>query len=51
MQSRKPVRTEWKIFEKNGLDSREWRVQKSTSTYLQVIHKDTGEIKTLKISQ
>jgi len=45
MQGRKPTRTEWKIFEQSGLDSREWLVQKATNTYLQIINKTTGEEK------
>lgn len=47
MQGRKPTRSEWKIFEHNGLDSRDWLVQKATTTYLQIIHKSTGEEKTI----
>lgn len=49
MQGRKPVRTEWKIFEYNNLDSREWLVQKATNTYLQVVNKTTGEEKSINI--
>ena len=49
MQGRKPTRTEWKIFEHNNLDSREWLVQKATNGYLQVVHKTTGEQKILNI--
>ena len=47
MQGRKPTRTEWKIFEHSGLDSREWLVQKATNTFLQIINKTTGEVKTI----
>lgn len=50
MHGRKPIRSEWKIFEKNGLDSREWLVQKSTNTYLQVINKTTGEEKQILVT-
>ena len=49
MQGRKPTRTEWKIFEQNGLDSREWLVQKATNDYLQIIHKTSGEETTIPI--
>lgn len=49
MHGRKPVRTEWKIFEYNGLDSREWLVQKSTTLYLYVVNKTTGEEKVINI--
>jgi len=45
MQSRKPYRAEWKIFSRNKLDSREWLVQKTTATTMQIIHKDTREVR------
>jgi hypothetical protein len=47
MQGRKAVRTEWKIFERNGLDSREWLVQKVATDHLQIVNKATGEVKTI----
>lgn len=43
MQGRKPTRSEWKIFKRNGLDSKAWLVQKATINYLQIINKKTGE--------
>lgn len=43
MQGRKPTRTEWKIFEHNNLDSREWLVQKATNEYLQIVNKQSGK--------
>lgn len=43
MQGRKPTRSEWKIFENNNLDSREWLVQKVTNDYLQIVNKATGK--------
>ncbi len=49
MQGRKPYREEWKIFEKNKLDSREWLVQKTTAFTLQIIHKQTGEKKVIDV--
>ena len=51
MQGRKPIRAEWKIFEQNGLDSREWLVQKATNTYLQIVNKATGEEKTIPVDE
>lgn len=51
MQGRKPTRTEWKIFEQNGLDSREWLVQKATTSYLQIINKATNEEKVIDVSE
>lgn len=47
MQGRKPVRTEWKLFEYHKLDSHEWLVQKSTDTFLQIVNKATGEEKVI----
>ncbi len=49
MQGRNPIRSEWKIFEYNGLDSREWLVQKATNQYLQIISRTTKEEKTIPI--
>lgn len=45
MQGRNPIRSEWKIFEHNGLNSREWLVQKATNQFLQIINRTTGEEK------
>jgi hypothetical protein len=47
VHGRKPIRAEWKIFEQNNLDSREWLVQKVNSNYLQIINKTSGEVKTI----
>ena len=49
MQGRNPIRSEWKIFEYNGLNSREWLVQKATNQYLQIISRATGEEKTIPV--
>ena len=49
MQSRKPYRAEWKILSRNKLDSREWLVQKTTATTMQIIHKDTGEVREISL--
>lgn len=49
MQGRKPRREEWKIFDKHSLDSREWLVQKSTLWTMQIVNKNTGEIKVLDL--
>lgn len=51
MQGRKPIRAEWKIFEQSGLDSRDWLVQKVTSTHLQIINKTTGEEKKIPVDE
>ena len=47
MQGRKPIRAEWKVFEQNNLDSRDWLVQKVNSACLQIINKTSGEVKTI----
>lgn len=49
MQGRKPYREEWKIFEQNNLDSREWLVQKVTPDNLQIVHKQSGEEKVIPV--
>ena len=49
MQGRKPYREEWKIFERFGLDSREWLVQKANTWVMQIINKNTGEVKVLDL--
>lgn len=49
MQGRKPTRSEWKIFERRGLDSRDYLVQKATNNYLQVVNKATGKELTIRI--
>lgn len=49
MQGRKPYREEWKIFEQNNLNSREWLVQKVTTDTMQIVHKQSGEKKEIPI--
>ena len=49
MKGRKPYREEWKIFQQHNLDSRDWLVQKVTTWTMQIIHKDSGEIKVLDL--
>lgn len=44
----KPTYEERKILSFYGLDTYSWLVQKNTSTDIQIIHKTTGEIKTIK---
>lgn len=51
MQGRKVIRSEWKIFEKHGLDSRDWLVQKATPQYLQIVNRTTGEETKLIINE
>lgn len=49
MQGRKPYREEWKIFEYNNLDSREWLVQKVSPDTMQIVHKQSGETKVIPL--
>ena len=49
MQGRKPYREEWKIFEQHDLNSKEWLVQKVTSWTMQIVNKETGEVKVLDL--
>lgn len=45
----KPTREERKILIKNDIDTYEWLIQKHTSTEIQIIHKETGEVKIIKL--
>lgn len=45
----KPTREERKILIKNDIDTYEWLIQKHTSTEIQIIHKETGEVKVIKL--
>lgn len=47
MNGKRPTRDQRAIFEEHGLNSKEYLVQKNTPTFLQVIHKETKEIKIL----
>ena len=47
MHGRKSVSSEWPLFKRHGLDSKEWLVQKSTPDYLQIVHRTSGEVKVL----
>lgn len=45
---KKPTREERKILSKYKLDTYVWLVQKNTPTFLQVINRDTGEVRQLE---
>ena len=47
MQARKPTRDERNLLQKFSLDPHLWYVQKSSPTFLQVVNKDTKEVKIL----
>ena len=49
MQGRKPITSEWGIFKYYGLDTKEWLVQKSTPTFLQILNKATKEIRRIDV--
>lgn len=49
MQGRKPITSEWGIFKYYGLDTKEWLVQKSTPTFLQILNKATKEIRKIDV--
>lgn len=46
---RKPTREERKILIENNLDTYKWLVRKHTSTFIELINVDTGEIKTIQL--
>lgn len=48
-QGKKPTRTQWPIFRNNGLDSREWLVQKIWPDKLQVVNVKTQEIREIYV--
>lgn len=49
MQGRKPITSEWGIFKYYGLNTKDWLVQKSTPTFLQILNKTTKEIRKIDV--
>lgn len=47
IRGRKPTRDERKVLEKNKLDTYVWLIQSNNPSYLQVVNRDTGEVKQL----
>ncbi len=45
----KPTYEERKILMKEGLDTYVWLVKKHTSNFIELVHKETGEIKVVKL--
>ena len=45
MKGKNPTREQRKIILKNNLDSYKWLVQKDTPDKMQIIHRDTKEVK------
>ena len=43
MNGKKPTREERKIFEKNGLDTYKWLIQKNAKDWMQVVNIETKE--------
>ena len=48
MKGKKPTTKQGKLLLTQGLDWRDWLTQKDTSDFLQVVHRDTKEIKIIK---
>lgn len=44
MQGRKPTREEWKLLDKNNLNSKEWLIQKNSRDTMQLIHRTTNKV-------
>ena len=47
IRGRKPTYTERKILQKNGYDTYDWLVTKSTPTFIELINRNSGEITTI----
>lgn len=47
MKGKKPTYDERKYLVKNNLSTTDWLVQKSTPTFLQIIHRETKEERVL----
>ena len=45
IRGRKPTYEERKILQKNGYDTYDWLVTKSTPTFIEIVNKDNGDIK------
>lgn len=48
MQGKKPSYEERKILQAEGLDTYVWLVQKNSPKFIQIVNKETGEIKKLE---
>lgn len=48
MKGKKATREQRKLISKAGLDTYVWMVQKDAPTFIQLLNKDTGEIKTIQ---
>lgn len=47
IRGRKPTYEERKILTTNGFDTYAWLVTKNTPTFIELMHRTTGEIKTI----
>lgn len=47
IRGRKPTYEERKILIANGYDTYVWLVTKNTPTFIELVHRDTGEVKTI----
>lgn len=48
MNGKKATRAQRKILVRAGLDTYVWLVQKDAPTFLQLLNKETGEVKTIQ---
>lgn len=49
IRGKNPTREERKILVREKLDTYTWLIQSHTPTELKVIHRETGEVKTLDV--
>ena len=47
MKGKNPTREQRKWLEYDGLNSREWLIQKDTSAYIQAVNRETREIRVI----
>lgn len=49
ISGKKPTREERKILEKNNIDTYSWLIKSHTTKEIKLIHRETGEIKTITL--
>ena len=48
MNGKKPTYAERKILERNGLNALEWLVQKNSPTFMQLVNRESGEVRKIE---
>lgn len=48
IRGRKPTYEERKFLVANGYDTYVWLVTKNTPTFIELVHRDTGEVQTIE---